>query len=80
MNYGFFTPDLDAVNTARAARPCNPLPPITSVPLFVWLHGAGEGQEPYRTVMGNRVTLLSSPEIQEELGGAAYILAPSSPT
>lgn len=80
MNYGFFTPDLDAVNAARAARPFNPLPPVTSVPLLVWLHGAGEGQEPYRTVMGNRVTLLSSPEIQEELGGAAYILAPSSPT
>ena len=30
--------------------------------------------------MGNRVTALSSPDIQEKLGGAAYILAPSSPT
>ncbi len=80
MNYGFFTPDLITVNAARATRPFTPLPPVEKVPLLVWLHGAGEGQEPYRTVMGNRVTALSSPDIQEKLGGAAYILAPSSPT
>jgi hypothetical protein len=30
MNYGFFTPDLDAVNAARAARPFSPLPPVTA--------------------------------------------------
>lgn len=82
MNYGFFTPDLAAINARRA----NPGPfgqkqePLSKVPLVLWLHGAGEGNEPYRTVMGNKVTSLSSPDIQGKLGGAAYILAPSSPT
>lgn len=82
MNYGLFSPDLAAVNE-RHAHPgpfARPLPPLEKVPLLLWLHGAGEGQEPYRTVVGNKVTALSSPDIQAKFGGACYVLAPSSPT
>lgn len=82
LNYGAYTPDLSAINERRANPGIfgRPLPPLEKVPLVLWLHGAGEGTEPYRTVMGNKVTALSGPDIQEKLGGAAYILAPSSPT
>lgn len=68
MGYGLFSPDL-----ADAPR--------ETVPLLLWLHGAGEGGgEPYRTVTGNKVTALSGAQIQAKLGGACYVLAPSCPT
>lgn len=50
------------------------------VPLVLWLHGAGEGGEPYRTVTGNKVVALGEADIQRKLGGAASVLAPSCPT
>lgn len=50
------------------------------LPLLLWLHGAGEGDEPYRTVTGNKVVALAEADIQGKLGGAAYVLAPSCPT
>ena len=81
MNYGWFEPNVAAINAFRALPGFfhkDPLP--KKLPLVLWLHGAGEGQEPYRTVCGNKVTAISGPDIQEKLGGAAYVLAPSSPT
>jgi predicted esterase len=81
MNYGWFEPNVAAVNAFRALPGFfhqDPLP--DKLPLVVWLHGAGEGQEPYRTVTGNKVTAISGADIQGKLGGAAYVLAPSSPT
>lgn len=86
MGYGLFTPDFDAVNERRANPGfgnlyVEPLPPLEKVPLLLWLHGAGEGGgEVYRTVIGNLVTALSGRNIQDKLGGAAYVLAPSCPT
>ncbi|EFB77563.1 prolyl oligopeptidase family serine peptidase [Subdoligranulum variabile] len=51
------------------------------LPLLVWLHGAGEGgDDPLVAYTGNRVTALSSPEVQTKLGGAAWILVPQCPT
>lgn len=51
--------------------------------LFVWLHGAGEGEaegsSPLIPVLGNKVTALAGEEFQTIVGGAA-ILAPQSPT
>ena len=83
MAYALYTPDVAAVN-ARLANPGpfgDPKPALDKVPLVVWLHGAGEGGgEPYRTITGNKVVALGEPEIQEKLGGAAYVLAPSCPT
>ena len=81
MNYGWFEPNVAAINAFRAMPGFfhqDPLP--KKLPLVLWLHGAGEGQEPYRTVCGNKVTAISGPDIQGKLGGAAYVLAPSSPT
>lgn len=81
MRYGYFVPNVEAVNAARAMPSFfhkDPLP--EKLPLVVWLHGAGEGQEPYRTVCGNKCVALGGTDIQDDLGGAAYVLAPSSPT
>lgn len=81
MNYGYFEPNVEALNAARAMPGFfhkDPLP--EKQPLVVWLHGAGEGQEPYRTVCGNKCVALGGPDIQDDLGGAAFVLAPSSPT
>ena len=51
------------------------------IPLVLWLHGAGEGGRETRVAYtGNKVTALSSAEIQRKLGGAAWILAPQCPT
>lgn len=51
------------------------------LPLVVWLHGAGEGgNDPLVAYTGNRVTALSSPEVQRKLGGAAWVLVPQCPT
>lgn len=71
MRLSLFTPECARGN--RAPRP-------RSVPLLLWLHGAGEPRVPFLTVMANRVTALGQPDIQAKLGGAAYVLAPSSPT
>lgn len=81
MNYAWYTPDVEAVNAFRAQPGFfhgDPLP--EKLPLVVWLHGAGEGQEPYRTITGNKVVALGEAGIQAKLGGAAYVLAPSCPT
>lgn len=81
MNYGWFEPNVEAVNAFRALPGFfqkDPLP--EKLPLVLWLHGAGEGQQPYRTVCGNKVTAISGADIQDKLGGAAYVLTPSSPT
>jgi len=55
-----------------------------SQPLIVWLHGAGEGSLDGTVgteilLLGNRVTQLVAPEIQDILGGA-YILTPQTGT
>lgn len=51
------------------------------LPLIIWLHGAGEGgNDPLVAYTGNRVTALSSPKVQRELGGAAWVLVPQCPT
>ena len=71
MCFSLFTPE--CVRDGRAPQP-------RSVPLLLWLHGAGEPRVPFLTVMANRVTALGQPYIQAKLGGAAYVLAPSSPT
>ncbi len=81
MNYGWFEPNVAAINAFRALPGFfhqDPLP--QKLPLVLWLHGAGEGQEPYRTVCGNKLTAISGSDIQGKLGGAAWVLAPSSPT
>ena len=55
-------------------------------PLVIWLHGAGEGgTDPSINILGNQVTNLAKPLIQnyfiEEDGiQGAYVLAPQTPT
>lgn len=49
-------------------------------PLFIWLHGAGEGgTNPEVVVLGNEVSALAGSDFQSALGGA-YILAPQCET
>lgn len=49
-------------------------------PLFIWLHGGGEGgTDPIIPLIGNKVTNYASDEIQYYFGGA-YILVPQCPT
>ncbi|WP_130836261.1 prolyl oligopeptidase family serine peptidase [Lachnoclostridium sp. Marseille-P6806] len=49
-------------------------------PLILWLHGAGEGgSETKIAYMGNKVTSMITPEIQELFDGA-YLLVPQCPT
>jgi len=49
-------------------------------PLFIWLHGGGEGgTDPIIPLIGNKVTNYASDEIQHYFGGA-YILVPQCPT
>ncbi|MGN0287599.1 MAG: prolyl oligopeptidase family serine peptidase [Atopobiaceae bacterium] len=56
-------------------------PAAGSIPLLVWLHGAGEGgMDPVVTVTGNDVPALSGAHIQSALGGGAYVLVPTCPT
>jgi predicted peptidase len=81
LNFGWYEPNVAAVNAFRAQPGFfhdEPLP--DKLPLVVWLHGAGEGQEPYRSVCGNKAVALGEPDIQGKLGGAAWVLVPSSPT
>jgi len=64
LHYGFYDPHVQE-----------------KAPLVVWLHGAGEGgTDPKIAYTGNRVTAISSPDIQRKLGGAAWVLVPQSPT
>lgn len=80
--YAWYEPDVAAIN-GRRVHPAfgAPQPALGKVPLVLWLHGAGEGGgEPYRTITGNKVVALGEADIQGKLGGAAYVLAPSSPT
>lgn len=85
LGYGYFTPDFEALREA-AKRPAMFGPNIPKTlpkkfPLVIWLHGAGEGgTNPTIAYTGNKVVALSAPDIQNKLGGAAYILAPQSPT
>lgn len=52
-----------------------------NLPLVIWLHGAGEGgEDPSIALLGNKVTALVSDEFQNAMGGAAYVLAPQTPT
>ena len=49
-------------------------------PLFIWLHGGGEGgTDPIIPLIGNKVTNYASDEIQYYFDGA-YILVPQCPT
>jgi predicted esterase len=49
-------------------------------PLFIWLHGGGEGgTDPIIPLIGNKVTNYASDEIQYFFNGA-YILVPQCPT
>ena len=49
-------------------------------PLMIWLHGAGEGgQETKIAYMGNKVTCMITPEIQNLFGGC-YLFVPQCPT
>lgn len=51
------------------------------LPLFIWLHGAGEGgNDPAITLLGNKVTPLAEEPFQKALGGAAYVLCPQTET
>jgi len=52
-------------------------------PLIIWLHGMGEGgidsNDSSVALMGNRVSILGTDEIQKVFGGA-YVLVPQAPT
>jgi predicted esterase len=64
LNYGYFAPQTEE-----------------QVPLIIWLHGAGEGgSDPRITISANKVSYLSSSDIQPFFGGAAYVLTPQCPT
>ncbi|MGN0076379.1 MAG: hypothetical protein ACI38Z_05345 [Parafannyhessea sp.] len=69
MRYALFSPKAAGREAGRGGTP-----------LLLWLHGAGEAHDPWLSVMANRVTALGLPRIQRELGGAAYVLVPASPT
>ena len=82
MHYALFSPDVQKVNARRTASPFGAKEPLPQkLPLIVWLHGAGEGgDDPFVTICGNKVTGLSSEHVQDVMGGAAYVLAPTCPT
>ncbi len=72
LTYGYFAPEANSAKTGKK-------------PLIVWLHGAGEGgTDPSIAVLGNQVTNLSKPLIQDyfvtDTVSGAYVLAPQSPT
>ncbi len=81
LEYGYFEPDF----TDEPAGFAGPFAPARKKPeraaVIIWLHGAGEGgNEVYRAYAGNRVTALSQKKIQDYFGGAAWVIAPQSPT
>lgn len=64
MSYASYTPETDNEKS----------------PLFIWLHGGGEGgTDPVIPLVGNKVTNYASDEIQDYFEGA-YILVPQCPT
>lgn len=86
LGYGYFTPDLEhakknfvSLDSHYGDEWVHEFP--EKLPLVIWLHGAGEGgEDPTVAYTGNKVVNLSSDEIQRKLGGAAYVLAPQTPT
>ena len=83
LAYGYFTPDFEELRKPSAGGPFAPpkkeIP--AKVPLVIWLHGAGEGGiDPTIAYTGNKVVAISAPDIQNKLGGAAWVLAPQCPT
>ncbi len=84
-------PEVDAFAAAVSATGLNyrlysPPDPQGSVPLVMWLHGNGEGgfsPEEYNNesqLRGNRgAVAYATPEAQQALGGAAFVLAPQVP-
>ena len=66
LRYGYFVPQ----------------GPGEKKPLLIWLHGAGEGgTDTTAAYAGNKVTALSSAEVQGFFGeGGAYVLAPQTET
>lgn len=85
LGYGFFTPDFEELRKPAKgvgflfAPPKKEIP--DKVPLVIWLHGAGEGgSDPTLAYTGNKVVNLSSKDIQDKLGGAAWVLVPQCPT
>jgi len=84
LGYGYFTPDFEALR--KPAPVMSPFAPPKKeipekIPLVIWLHGAGEGgEDPTVAYTGNKVVNIASADIQNKLGGAAWILAPQSPT
>jgi len=86
LRYGYFTPDLEHARKVFFSMDSNfgkewvhEFP--EKLPLVIWLHGAGEGgEDPTVAYTGNKVVNLSSDEIQRKIGGAAYVLAPQTPT
>jgi predicted peptidase len=84
LGYGYFTPDFEELRKPEPAGfrfgPPKKIIP-EKIPLVIWLHGSGEGgEDPTVAYTGNKVVNLSSADIQNKLGGAAWILAPQSPT
>lgn len=74
LEYGYYDPRFLPAEDADAEKP-------QSLPLVVWLHGAGEGgHEVGRAYEGNRVTALSGAQIQGYFGGAAWVIVPQCPT
>lgn len=64
LNYGYYAPQTEE-----------------KVPLIIWLHGAGEGgMDPNIVISANKISYLSSADIQPFFGGAAYLLVPQCPT
>ncbi|MCL2425808.1 MAG: glycoside hydrolase family 3 C-terminal domain-containing protein [Oscillospiraceae bacterium] len=68
LQYATFTPP-EAANSDR--------------PVIIWLHGGGEGSLNNTVgteiaILGNRVTQLAAPEIQDIMGGA-HVLVPQAP-
>ena len=64
LSYSYYTPAADEKKNA----------------LIIWLHGAGEGGADKNIVLlGNKVAVLATPEIQDLFGGA-YVLCPQAPT
>lgn len=72
--YAYYEPSNGTANSESAAP--------GSVPLIIWLHGAGEGgKDTSIAILGNKVVHLASDEIQSLFGTTgAYILAPQTPT
>ena len=79
LGYAYFIPTRKAPK--NFLRPGEELKSDEKLPLVIWLHGAGEGgEDPWIAVTGNKVVNMSSNDLQNKLGGAAFVLAPQCPT